>query len=344
MKKICLIAVWMGKFPDTYPLWFNSVKNNFSIDFYIVTDRQDYDYLAPNVTYIYHTLDEVKAIFEDEMGIKIRLRHPYKLCDYKPIWWTLIGDKLSEYDFYGVCDMDLIFGDIRNFLTDDFLSKYDSFFDCGNLLIYRNNDEMKYLYRKSVDKDNMAYPYTKMVKTDFACYFDEFLGMSILKWQYNPGLVDQTHEDYIQDFSWKRLDFNSYITHKSFVFHCVNNKVYEIEVDSSGQIAEDISNEYMGKEFLLVHIQKRKMDIELDMSDEKEISDYWIYPNKYSLQKPEGPLYSDKDCAEYAEMIRLSDREKQLARLKKYGVIQYIPHFFRVRRIRKFIINKKGYF
>ena len=29
------------------------------------------------------------------------------------------------YDFWGHCDMDLIWGDIRNFITEDVLSKYD---------------------------------------------------------------------------------------------------------------------------------------------------------------------------------------------------------------------------
>lgn len=344
MKKVCLITVWMGSFSDTFPLWLNTVKRNSTIDFYIVTDQDTSRWQYDNVFWIKSSLDEVRAIFEKNIGMKVRLKHAYKLCDFKPVWWMLIGDKLQQYDFYGVCDVDLLFGDIRHFVTDELLDKYNCIFDCGYLLIYKNEEQVRNLYRRSIEKDNMAYPYTKAFKTDFACYFDEFMGLSILKWKYMPGLVDQTKEDYLQDFSWKRLDFNSYITHKSFIFHWENGHVYEIEVDKEGRIIEELTSDYRGKEFLLVHIQKRKMEIEIDMNNEQEMNDFWIYPNKYAPDRPEGVLYTEEDCRQYAEMIRVSDKQKQLKRLKDYGIIQYIPHFLRSRKIKKFIRSEKGYF
>ena len=342
MKKICLIVVWMGPFQDSFDLWLDSVRKNNTIDFYIVTDQDAPAGCPSNVFFVKNTLEGVKKQFESALGMKIRLKKPYKLCDYKPIWWMLIGDKLKDYDFYGHCDVDLIFGDIRHFLTDDFLSQYDKYFDTGYFILYRNTEEMKNLYKRSVEKENAAYPYTKAFKTDFACYFDEFLGMSILNWQYNKGYVDQTKEDYIQDFSWKRLDFNSYITHKSFIFHWVDGKLYEINVDESGRIIEDLSDDYKGREMLLVHIQKRGMKI--DLKTDADRSDYWIYPNVYTSQKPEGELYSKDDLEAYAEKIRISDKKKQWKNLREYGIIQYIPHFLRTRKIRKFIITTKGYF
>ncbi len=344
MTKICLIVVWMGPFADTFPLWFDSAKRNTSIDFYIITDQNEPLLHADNVFYIRKTLSEVKNEFEKELRMRINLKRPYKLCDYKPIWWVLLGDKLNQYDFYGHCDVDLVFGDIRNFLTEKLLSEYDKIFDCGYFILYRNTDEMRRLYRRSVEKENTAYPYTKMAKNGFACYFDEFMGMSILSWKYHPGLVDQTKEDYLQDFSWKRLDFNSYITHKSFIFHVDNGKVYEINVDENGVISDDLSSEYKGKEFLLVHIQKRKMTINLDLNKEDELSDYWIYPNAYSKDMPTGPLYTKEQCDEYAEMIRVSDKRKQWKNLRRNGILQYIPHYLISRKIRKFIITEKGYF
>lgn len=334
----------MGPFPNFFPLWMESVRNNPSIDFYMVTDQEPLNNKPLNLFFIKKTLSEVKAFFEERLSMKICLKQPYKLCDYKCIWWMFIEDKLQEYDFYGHCDVDLIFGDMRHFLDDDFLSKYDKYFDCGNLILYRNTEENKYMYKKSILKENMAYPYTRVFKTDYACYFDEFMGMSILSWQYNPGYYDQTTEAYIQDFSWKRLDFNSYITGKSFIFHVKNGKLYEINVNKRGEIIEDISDGYEGREILLAHIQKRKMEIDPLLLEKGGTEDYWIYPNKYDSKKPEGPLYDQKAQEDYAELIRASDNERRKKNLKRGGLIKYIPHYLISRKIKKFIRTQKGYY
>lgn len=47
----------------------------------------------------------------------------------------MFQEYIKDYDFWGHCDADLIFGDIRKFVTDDILNKYDrlgvdGFFPC----------------------------------------------------------------------------------------------------------------------------------------------------------------------------------------------------------------------
>ena len=42
---------------------------------------------------------------------------PYKLCDYKPVYGLIFDEDLQDYDFWGHCDVDLIFGDIRKFIN-----------------------------------------------------------------------------------------------------------------------------------------------------------------------------------------------------------------------------------
>lgn len=344
MKKICLIVAWMGPFNDSFRLWMESVRWNETIDFYMITDQEPLENTPDNLFFVKKTLPQVKKIFEEKLGMKVCLKQPYKLCDFKPVWWMLVEDKLADYDFYGHCDVDLIFGDIRKFLTEEFLDKYDKIFDCGYLILYKNTEENKYMFKKSVLKENMAYPYTKVFKTDFACYFDEFMGMSILSWKYHPGYYDQTTEAYLQDFSWKRLDFNSYITKKSFIFHVKDGKVFEIIVDEDGQISDNLSAEYEGREMLLAHIQKRKMEIDPELLKEGGTKDFWIYPNRFSSKKPEGPLYTQKEKDDYAELIRISDNERRKKNLIRGGLIHYIPHFLITRKIRKFIRAEKGYF
>jgi hypothetical protein len=46
-----------------------------------------------------------------------------------PEWFPAFGDVFSaevkNYDFWGHCDMDVIFGKVRSFMTADLLNKYD---------------------------------------------------------------------------------------------------------------------------------------------------------------------------------------------------------------------------
>lgn len=344
MKKICIINTWIGVFPDNFPIWFESASMNPTIDFYIVTDQNTNRYHASNITFINMSLKGIKSKLEEKTGIRITLKTAYKLCDYKPLWSVLIGDKLADYDFWGHCDLDVVFGDIRRFITDELLEQYDRVFDCGYLIIYRNNEEMNELYRISNDKDNMAYPFKCVARTNWACYFDEYMGMSILVWKYKRPLIDQLTEKYIQDFDWKRLEFKSYITGKTFIFHWKNGKLYRIGVDEDGRIVGEEHPNYQCNEILLVHIQKRKMNISLDMNSKADLNDYWIYPNCYTKERPTEPLYTVEEKIAYADFIRQSDKRKQWQNMRRNGVLSYIPHFFRTRRIRKYIRSEKRFF
>ena len=60
----------------------------------------------------------------------ITLHTPYKLCDYKPAYGEIFAPELSGYDFWGYGDMDLVFGDLRAYFTEDKLRKYDKFYAC----------------------------------------------------------------------------------------------------------------------------------------------------------------------------------------------------------------------
>lgn len=339
MKKICLLNVWIGKLPDSFQLLLRSVQLNPTIDFYFITD-QNIDQNLPNVHVIKMSFSEIKQRLEEELQMKIQLKHAYKLCDYKPLWRCLIPELCDQYDFYGHCDFDVIFGDIRQFITDELLDKHDKLFDVGFCTLYRSTEEVINLYKRSMEKDNMAYPYKQVFRTNYACYFDEYMGMSILGWQYLNVFRDQLTEEYIQDFGWQTYNFRSYITKESFVFQWTDGKLYRYLTDEQGQIREDVP----GKEYMLVHIQKRKMEIDPELMGGEPVSEFWIYPNRFSRKKPSGILYDDATCSEYAAMIKKRDRKKRIQNMKNNGLIAYIPHFFRSRRIKKFIVNVKKFY
>ena len=151
---------------------------------------------------------------------------------------------------------------------------------------------------------------------------------------------DQLTEDMIQDFDWKRLDFASYITKETFVFRWENGRLYRYLTDESGVILDGQEP----KELLLAHIQKRSMEIKVPMKELEDIKSFWIYPNCFDTQKPTQALYDKQKLEEYAEFIRQRDKKKKWDNLKRYGVLDYIPHYIISKRIKKFIVNVKKFY
>ena len=124
------------------------------------------------------------------------------------------------------------------------------------------------------------------------------------------------------------------------MFQWKDGRIYRYLCDEKGRILPE--QEHV--EYMLAHIQKRKMTITFSKKELEQKNEFWIVPNQYQLDKPEGELYTDSQRQKYAEWIRRQDKQRSIKNLKSYGLIDYILHFIRSRRIRKWIINKKKFF
>lgn len=113
--KVVVIGVYWGEFPAIFPQWLHSCERNKTIDFLVVTDN-NYDNLPANVTFINMSLSNFRKLAIKKIGMEeISLKRIYKICDYKPIYGCILEDYIKEYDYWGHCDFDMIFGDIRFF-------------------------------------------------------------------------------------------------------------------------------------------------------------------------------------------------------------------------------------
>lgn len=169
--KICLIIPYFGMFKNYFQLFLNSCENNSTIDWLIFTDSNQEYYFPKNVNKISIEFDELKDIVQQNFDFKICLDTPYKLCDYKPAYGEIFKKYLKNYDFWGYCDCDLIFGDIRRFINDEILERYDKLFTRGHLSLYRNNDKTNSFYRT---QNKIDY---KTIYTSNKIYaFDEWPG------------------------------------------------------------------------------------------------------------------------------------------------------------------------
>ena len=121
-------------------------------------------------------MDELADKISEAVGMKIVLNTPYKLCDYKPMYGEALKAYLSGYDFWGHCDMDLIWGQLNRFITDDVLDNYDMIGVYGHLIMYRNNEEMNTLFKKNGGQ--FSYKQVCLYADNFS--FDEMSGMDLI--------------------------------------------------------------------------------------------------------------------------------------------------------------------
>jgi hypothetical protein len=90
------------------------------------------------------------------LGFEVSLDRGYKLCDFRPAFGFLFSDLLEGYDFYGYGDIDVIYGNIRKFISDELLTQYDAIsiraqYFTGFFAILRNCPKIVQLFRESSD-------------------------------------------------------------------------------------------------------------------------------------------------------------------------------------------------
>lgn len=156
-NNICMLYIYMGPFPWYFNFFIKSCEHNDSIDFIIFTDNDIAQYTkSPNVIFYNMTLKEISLLFSSKLSLNIDLQEAYKLCDFKPAFGYLLQDYTTKYKFWGLGDIDVIYGNIREILNDDILENYDVIFvrddyPTGFFQLYRNIDYINTLFKKSKD-------------------------------------------------------------------------------------------------------------------------------------------------------------------------------------------------
>ncbi|MEO8239623.1 MAG: DUF6625 family protein [Flavobacterium sp.] len=171
MRKIALINSFFGEFPWYFKFFIKSCTTNPTIDFIIFSDNKYNGDLPKNVKIIAFTMADFNELASKKLNIKTAVTTPYKLCDFKPAYGIIFSDYLMDYDFWGMCDLDIILGRVREFMTSDILNQYDVIstrhdFLTGWFMLFRNTKEINQLFMKSID-------YVKVFTSEAHYCFDE---------------------------------------------------------------------------------------------------------------------------------------------------------------------------
>ncbi|MCS3662074.1 DUF6625 family protein [Salinibacter ruber] len=155
VPKFCLVACYLGSWPDYIDLFLEGCRYNPSVDFLLFSDCGPLPDAPSNVEVVPTTKEDVRHRAEERLGVDPAIPEPFSLCDFKPTYGALFSDYLDAYDFWGCTDIDLIYGDIRSFITEPLLREHDVIaarpYLTGFFFLFRNEERINHLYKRSRD-------------------------------------------------------------------------------------------------------------------------------------------------------------------------------------------------
>ena len=212
---IGIIMTWFGPLPDYFPVWLKGAESNSTIDFLCFTDHA-FESSSPNIHLHLTTMEKEIARISEATGEEINIKNSYKFCDLRPFFGLGYQEYLRNYEFWGYCDIDMVFGNLREFITDDKLDKYDRFYEFGYLSLFRNNETMNHLY----DLPGGIYTRDAIFRSPVKVNCEEHFGtyriceINHIKWyrekdfadffvHYSSYLLNQRSNHELQTFYWE---------------------------------------------------------------------------------------------------------------------------------------------
>lgn len=239
LSSIIYIVPYFGKLPENFNLWLYTCKYNPTIDWIIFTDdKTKYNY-PKNVIVKYMSFEELKIRIQQCFSFNIDLKTPYKLCDFKVAYGEIFSKEIEGYDFWGYCDIDLMWGDIRSFINEDILMKYERIGFQGHSTLYRNDPIVNSRYRTLIGDESEV---EKILNSESNMFYDENIINKLYK-EHNIEFYSKTifanispleYSFYLRYFP-NEMDYKN--KHQIFIWekgklyrlYCVNNKIYKEE-------------------------------------------------------------------------------------------------------------------
>lgn len=345
MKKIIFIIPYFGKFPTYFKMWLKSVEFNKDIDFLLITDNEISN-KPKNIKIIKMSFEECVDKIKSHYDFKISIPTPYRLSTFKPAYGEIFETEIIGYDFWGWCDIDMIFGNLRHFFTDHILDNHDRILSHGHLCLIRNTKKMNRLYRiNKFDCMNYKDAFSSGILFN---NFDEYpYGL--------PRIADKEGVSAYKKCIFADLD--------SFFFTFRKLATYLSEEDDSENIIQIFKWSY-GKlsniillddkreeiEIAYVHFQKREMQCDIE-----NMNEFIIIPNCFldnqNLSNIEIRQICDLErnaiyCNEIKKMI--SEKNDKNLFYKLFSIVHWKNRWFRFKmkkiiKVKPYIFSKGGF-
>ena len=151
-KRILIFVLWFGPWPAWMRCFLESCRWNPTVDWLVIGDAAPPEDAPSNVRFNVTSFEDFRAHFSSRLKINARWTSAYKICEIDPALAAVYPDEIAGYDYWGYCDLDVIFGDIRRFYTPQVLTA-----DCitthehivaGHFTLFRNTPRMVNAFRR----------------------------------------------------------------------------------------------------------------------------------------------------------------------------------------------------
>ena len=272
MKK-CFIVCWLGKIPDYFRIWVKSCAFNPEFDFLIFTNCGLETELPENVKWNSFSKEEFLKRARKSIDAKAKLWCPYSICSYRPMYGLIFQDELATYDFWGYCDIDVVFGRIAKFISDKELEEIDAVFNAGHFTLLRNNNEMNHLFQRK----GAIFSYKTVIRRNAIFAFDETTGIQRIA--RKNGINARFGIRYVEaDTKYTQIRSRTEkINPDEQAYFWEDGSLFRVKVE------QDVC---FHQEFAYIHLQKRRNDIlDGDVVDEKS---FWITPYGFRTKRTTG--------------------------------------------------------
>ena len=239
MKSILLIIPYFGKWPIWFEAHLISIKYNPSINWLCPTACKIPEEHPENIKFLKTNLENLNKHVNEVVDCEVPLT-PRKFCDLKPAYAHIFSEEVEVYDFWGFCDLDIIWGDIRKFITPQLLENYDIISSrkeaiSGHFNLFRNSEKLNKLYRE-IPNYKKLFEHPKFQWTDEKILTEFLKNKSFKKGQdvkvywakilLNSDSKGRAHQEYEFDkWIWEEGKVKDAITKKEVMYlHFINWK------------------------------------------------------------------------------------------------------------------------
>ncbi len=147
--RLAIVTAYLGKCPFYTPALLVSCRAHPDVNWVFYTDFDVPD-TPPNVRVVPTSLSQLTDRFSDVVGARVAL-NPKKLNDLKPTYGLAFADDLKDFDFWAYSDLDVVWGDIRAFMTNERFAQYDVLSSrpdklSGHFTAFRNTPRVNRLF------------------------------------------------------------------------------------------------------------------------------------------------------------------------------------------------------
>lgn len=277
MKRIAFIIPYFGSFNNYFNLFLQSCEKNKDLcDWIIFTDdKKKYNYPS-NVYVHYCKWTDLVDYIQSKFDVEISLDRPYKLCDFKPMYGYIFENYLKEYDFWGYCDTDLIWGKISHFLNDSILNEYDKIFNLGHCTIFKNSFDNIHSFELDF---NGQERYLQVITNSENESFDEEYGRKSINDIFVYHKLKLFEESFAANIYMKSSNFrltSMNKNHTSYIVERIKKNFFVVNNNGLYRYVIGKNNNFSVDEFMYIHMQSRKMK---NLLPNNFTGEYKIIPN-----------------------------------------------------------------